>query len=66
MGQMQAAGLYTPPPPPQTAPPVPSNPTKDEDQPAKEDKIDNPGDMETLTKRAKGMHGMTSNGLQKG
>jgi len=66
MGQMQAAGLYTPPPPPQTAPPAPSSPVKAEDQPAKVDKIENPGDIETLTKRAKGMHSVTNSSLQNG
>ena len=63
MGQMQAAGLYSPPPPPQTAPPAPSSPAKDDEPPAKEDKIENPGDMETLTKRAKGTHLATGSGL---
>jgi len=60
MGQMQAAGAYSPPPPPETAPPTPSSPAKDDAQPSKADKVENPGDLETLTKRAKGMNKMTN------
>lgn len=60
MGQIQAAGSSSPdaiPPPPQVMP-FPSTPTLKEDEKNTEatrsSTSDNPGDLETLTKRVKG------------
>ena len=59
MGNVQAAGPSSPdsvPPPPPFAP-FPSTPTPREDDKSKEparSTSDNPGDLETLTKRVKG------------
>lgn len=61
MGQMQAAGSSSPDisaPPPQFMPFPPTTTTPKEDEktsePAKSPHNDNPGDIETLSKRVKG------------
>jgi len=69
MGQLQAAGSSSPdaiPPPPQLTP-FPSTPKEDKKttETAKTLQNDNPGDLETLTKRVKGIINLNLNYAQR-